>query len=123
MGELIYPQLSYKIVGILYEVYNKLGYGYQEKYYQRALEKYFQINHISYKKELVCPLKIVEKSIGNYRLDYLIDDKIVLELKVANEIYPKHINQILGYLKHNNKKLGIIAVFSKNGILTKRIVN
>jgi len=49
--------------------------------------------------------------------------KIVVELKVANEIYPQHIRQVYGYLKANNLKLGIVIVFSKNGVISKRIVN
>jgi GxxExxY protein len=123
MGKVIYPELSYKLVGLMYEVYNELGYGYQEKYYQRAIEKYFQESKIKYNKELYCPIKIKEKNIGSYRLDFLIDDKIVLELKVANQVYIKHIKQVLGYLKQNNLKLGILSVFTKDGVKIQRILN
>ena len=48
----IYPELSYKIVGILFEVYNQLGPGYQEKYYQRAIEAAFKTNKLTFKKQL-----------------------------------------------------------------------
>ena len=123
MGKVIYPELSYKLVGLMYEVYNELGYGYQERYYQRAIEKYFQESKIKYKKELYCPIKVKDKNIGSYRLDFLVDDKIVLELKVANQVYIKHIKQVLGYLKQNNLKLGILSIFTKDGVKIQRILN
>ena len=59
-------------------------------------------------------------------MDFLVEkgeSKIIVELKVANEVYPQHIRQVYGYLKANNLKLGIVIVFSKNGVLRKRIVN
>jgi len=112
MGKLIYPKLSYEIVGILYDLYNQLGYGYQEKYYQRAIEQLLDEKRINYRKELYCPIFLNKKRIGFYKLDFLIDDKIILELKVVQDFYKKHILQVLSYLKHKNIKLGILAVCS-----------
>ena len=100
-----------------------MGYGYQEKYYQRAVEKLLKNENIKYDRELSCPLSIIGKNIGRYQLDFLIENKIVLELKVANKFYPRHIKQVLGYLKANNLKLGILAIFTKDGLLYKRIPN
>ena len=63
---------------------------------------------------------------GGYYLDFLVEKneaKIVVEIKVANAVYPQHIKQVYGYLKANNMKLGIVVVFSKNGILQKRVAN
>lgn len=77
-------------------------------------------------EQLLSALTCAGKPIGRYYLDFLAEKnetKIVVELKVANAIYPQHIRQVYGYLKANNLKLGIVIVFSKNGILFKRIVN
>ena len=63
------------------------------------------------------------KAIGGYYLDFLIDNKIILEIKVANAVYPQHIKQVHGYLTAHKLQLGIIGVISKNGIITKRVVN
>lgn len=123
MTKLFYPKLSYQIIKILFKVYNELGYGYQEKYYQRAVEKEFQYRNISYKKELNSDLSYHSKSIGKYIIDFIIEDRIILELKVANDFYKKHMNQVLGYLKARSLKLGILAIFAKDGLKYKRIVN
>lgn len=59
MAELIYPKLSYEIIGSSFEVYNSIGSGYQEKYYQKALAKEFQAKGIKFKEQL--PVKISQR--------------------------------------------------------------
>lgn len=123
MSELIYPELSYQIVGLLYETYNKLGFGYQEKYYQRAFEKELQNQKIKYSREAPFKIKYKGESIGKYYVDFIIDGKVAVELKVANDYYKRHLTQVLGYLKSTNLKLGIIAIFTEKGLKYKRIAN
>lgn len=123
MAKLYYKDLSYEINGCLFEMFNKVGFGYQEKHYQSILEEILKLNHIIYKKELCCKIIFNNRIIAKYFLDFLIDEKIVLELKVANDFYSQHINQVLSYLKAKNLKLGILAIITKNGVETKRIVN
>jgi GxxExxY protein len=126
MAELIYKEKSYEIVGAAIKVFNELGYGYQEKYYYRGLKNAFVDLGFKVTEQLLTPLEVGGKSIGRYYLDFLLvkdDAKIVVELKVANEIYPQHIRQVYGYLKSNSVKLGILLIFSKKGVLTKRVVN
>lgn len=120
---LIYPDESYKIIGAVFDVDNELGYGYQEKYYYRAIKNKLIKLGFNVQSQVTAPLVASGQSIGRYFIDFLIEGKIVLEIKVANKVYPKHIKQVLGYLKANNLKLGIIATFTKDGVLFKRIVN
>ena len=121
--KVIFKELSYKIVGLLFDVYNDLGYGYQEKYYERAIEKYFIDNNISFKKQV--PYKIVFRGeiIGRYYLDFLVEDKIVLEIKKGNYFSRNNIGQVNGYLKSTNKKLAILANFTSDGVKFRRILN
>ena len=121
--KVIYPELSYNIVGMLFNIYNNLGYGYREKHYQKALEEELIKNNIPYKKELSSKMDYNNKTIARYFLDFLIEDKIVLEIKVADDFYRSHISQILSYLKSTGLKLGILAIFTPEGIKTKRILN
>lgn len=123
MGKIVYPELSYEIMGILFKIFNKLGYGYQEKYYQRAIVRELTVLNIFFKREQSAELKYEEKIIGRYFIDFTIDNKIVLEIKVAKEIYQKHLNQVLGYLKATGLRLGILAVFTRQGIRYRRLVN
>jgi len=97
--DLIYRELSYKIVGILFEVYNDLGFGYQEKYYQRALVMAFKKHRLKFKEQLKVLLKYQNESIGYYRLDFLRDNKIVLEIKKGNYFPRSNIEKVFAYLK------------------------
>lgn len=123
MADLYYKESSYEIVGCLYEMYNKVGFGYQEKHYQKILAEIFNNKNIEYQRELLGRITFNKKIIAQYYLDFLVDDKIILELKVANDFYTQHINQVLMYLKAHNLRLGILVLITKEGIKIKRIVN
>ncbi|MBU1131107.1 GxxExxY protein [Patescibacteria group bacterium] len=122
-SDLIYPDLSYKIVGVLFDVYNEVGYGYQEKYYQKAIAKAFIDSGIKYQEQVYQPLKFRDSKIGSYFLDFLIEGKIVLEIKKGNYFSRKNIEQLYAYLKATDLKLGILANFTSDGVKIKRIVN
>jgi GxxExxY protein len=121
--DLIYPEISYNIVGILYEVYNEMGGGHKEKYYQNAVEAFLKEKKIPYKRELHTPLKFKGYKVGHYFLDFLIEDKIVLELKRGDYFAPNDVQQILSYLKATGLQLGILAIFTRSGVKIKRIIN
>jgi GxxExxY protein len=123
MTEILFKEESYRIVGIIYKVYNDLGYGYQEKYYYRPIKDELMRSGFSVKEQLLTPLLYNDKSIGRYYLDFLINGCIILEIKVANQVYPRYVKQVLGYLKSNKIKLGIIAVLNKDGVIIKRVLN
>jgi len=122
-SKIIYKELSYRIVGILFEVFNELGSGYQEKHYERALEKVFIQEKIKYKRQAPYVIKMRDEIIGRYYMDFVVENKIVLELKRGNYFSPKNIKQVNGYLKSLNLKLGIIANFTSSGVKIKRILN
>lgn len=122
-NDLVYPELSYKIVGILFEVYNNSGYGYQEKHYQRAIALLLKEKNILFKEQVGISLVFKSNNIGKYFLDFLIDDKIVLEIKKGDRFSKIHIDQINNYLKSAKYKLGILATFTSGGIKFKRILN
>ena len=122
-SDLIYPNFSYKVVGILYDVYNELGFGYQEKYYQRAVAIAFRKNKIKYKEQVKVSLKYSDSSIGYYFLDFLLNDKVILEIKRRDYFSKKDIEQVYAYLAATNLKLGILANFTSSGIKYKRILN
>lgn len=123
MRELIYPKLSYKLIGVAYKIYNSLGFGLQEKYYQRAFERELIGLLVSYKKEYKIDLNYEGEKIGKYFLDFVVDDKIVIELKVAPRLRHVHIKQVFEYLKVLNKKLAILIFFTDQGVRYRRIIN
>lgn len=121
--DLIYPELSYKIVGILYEVYNELGGGYREKYYQKALALTLGKSDLVFKEQVYSPLLFKGSIIGKQYLDFLIENKIVLEIKSGEIFNRRNIEQVYSYLVVNKLKLGILANFTKTGLRYKRILN
>ena len=122
-GKIIHKDLSYKIVGILFEVYNELGYGYQEKYYERAVAKCFVRESILHKRQVSYKIIFKNEEIGRYYLDFLVDGKIVLELKKGNYFSKRNIEQIKGYLKATNLKLAILANYTPSGVKILRVLN
>lgn len=121
--KVIYKELSYAIVGILYEVDNELGAGLQEKYYQRAIEKALAKKNIPFKSQVPYEITLKRESIGRYFLDFLIEDKIVLEIKKGHHFSKSNIEQVKGYLHVTQKKLAILANFTPDGVRSMRILN
>lgn len=122
-SDLIYPELSYKIIGIMFEVYNELGPGYQEKHYQKAIAEAFKKHNLSFKEQVFIPLKFQDSEIGKYFLDFIVEDKIILEIKKGERFIKTNIMQLNSYLKTTNLNLGILINFTNNGLKFKRIVN
>jgi GxxExxY protein len=121
--DLIYPELSYQLIGILFEVYNQLGPGYHEKYYQRAIVVELERCNLPFEEQVFMPLKFKEKTVGRHYLDFLIDNKIVLEIKKGSRFSKRNIEQVFNYLKVAKLKLGIIANFGPKEVKFKRIIN
>lgn len=123
MPKIVQKELSYKIVGFLFEVHRQLGNRYKEKYYQRALEIEFKKNNIFFKREFQVDLKYNDENIGKYFIDFLIEGKVVLEIKAVPRFRPVDFKQVMAYLKANNLELGIIANFRPESLEYKRILN
>ena len=121
--KIVYPELSYQIIGMLFEVWNGIGYSHKEKYIQSAIAKIFRENKIDFQEQIKIDLKFKDEKIGHYFFDLLIGNKIILEIK-RREYFSKHdIDQVYSYLKTSGLKLGIIVCFSSRGIKFKRILN
>jgi len=114
--------LSYKIIGILFDVYNELGHGYQERIYQRAIAEAFRRAGLKYEEQVPCKLSYGGTNIGRYFLDFLVDNKIVLEIKQGDRYSRTNFVQVTGYLKATGLPLGILANFTSNGVVFKRVL-
>ncbi len=121
--DLIYPQLSYLLMGILFEVHNKLGTKYQEKHYQRAVEIKLKQLKLPYQKELKVDIDFGGEKLGKLFIDFVIDNKIVLELKKTQNIGKDDIKQVLRYLNALNLKLAIVVNFQYRKLQYTRVLN
>lgn len=120
-----YPEseLTSRIINCAFKVNNNLGYGLAERIYQRALAKEFDISGLQYKKECYGKIIYHDEIVGRYFLDFLIDNKVAVELKVRNHNYSSDEAQLLGYLKANKLKVGLLLTITNTGIKIKRFVN
>ena len=116
---LIYKDLAYKIVGCFYSVYNEFGPGYKESVYL-AIE--FDLQHISYEKEKRIAIKYKKKSAGYYIPDFVIDKKIIVEIKAVDSMPKLYETQLYYYLKGKDYKLGYIVNFGSAEIDVRRRV-
>ncbi|MGB6268760.1 MAG: GxxExxY protein [Olleya sp.] len=123
MSELIYKDESYEIIGVLFEVYNNLGSGFSEIVYKDAIEYELKTRNISFKREKEYTVTYKDTVLSHkFYADFVIYNKIILEIKVAREIHDKHIAQCLNYLKVSNNKLAILANFKNQSLEYKRII-
>ena len=122
-GKLVYPELSYMLMGILFEVHNKLGTKYQEKHYQKAVEIKLKELNLPYEREVKANIEFGKESLGEFFIDFIIDNKIILEIKKVWKITQDDIKQVLRYLKATKLKLGIIANFKHKRLEYRRILN
>ena len=119
-------EISFLIRKCIFNVYNKLGPGLLESVYQKILIHELEQNGLEVKSEIILPIVYDEKIFDvNFRIDILVEDKVILELKSVKELEPIHYKQLNTYLKLSGKKLGLLVNFNTINILDgiKRVVN
>jgi len=117
---LLYEELTYKIRAALYNVHNQLGPVHKETVYQRALEKEFKVQNIPYKSQPPLEVRYRGSLVGVYRPDFLIDEKVILEIKSLPSL-PRTFSEQLGqYLKTTGYRLGLLVNFGSNRLQVRR---
>ena len=119
-SNLIYPELSYKVTGILFKAHNKLGRFCKERQYQDYIEELFKKEKVNFERE--SPINITEE-VGGNRADFVIEDKIILECKAKPVVTKDDYYQVLRYLKASDKKLGLLVNFRNTYLRPRRIAN
>ena len=122
MKNILYPDLSYKIIGAAMEVHRELGRGFLEKVYENSLMVMFRNDKIKAMQQASIKVYFKNEIVGNYIADILVEDKIILELKTVEKITDVHKAQALNYLKATGMKLAIIINFKKQSLEYERIV-
>ena len=123
MSELIYKEETFKIIGVCMEVHCELGKGHDEVIYKDALEYEFGCRQIPFEREE--PYRIEYKTIilpHNYRADFVVLDKILLETRAIECRTDSHVKQVLNYLAASKLKLGLLVNFGEDSLAWKRVV-
>lgn len=119
-------EISYIVRRCIFKVYNELGPGLLESVYQKILVYELEENGLKINSEQHLPVVYNNKQFDlNFRIDILVEDRVILELKSVRELEDIHFKQLSTYLKLSNKKLGLLINFNTTNILNgiKRVVN
>lgn len=122
-SDLKYGDLTRRIIGCAMEVHRVLGNGFQEVIYQRALAIELKLNVIAYCRETEIPLYYKEKLMGKRRIDFLIENRIIAEIKAIIQLEPVHVAQALNYLEAANMEIGLLINFGSKSLEFRRLHN
>ncbi len=122
MAEIIFKELSFAIVGAAMEVHNQLGPAFLEAVYQKALAYEFTLRGILFEEQKVLPVHYKGQLVGEYKADFVVDGKIIIEIKSVSALAKAHEAQALHYLAATGLQLAIILNFGAPSLQYKRIV-
>jgi GxxExxY protein len=118
-----YSELTSKIIGCAIEVHKHLGNGFQEVIYQRALEIEFRLQNLNVQREFIMPLHYKGEEIGTRRVDFFVEDKIMVEIKAIIQLEDVHLAQAINYLEAYNLEVGLLINFGSKSLDFKRVMN
>lgn len=119
---LLYGELSYEVIGAGMEVHGALGPGFLESVYEQALAYELTERKIAFVRQ--APIKVFykEKEIGEYRADFLVDEKIIVEIKAVSVLAPEHHAQVIHYLAAMEMRVGLLVNFGGKSLEHKRFI-
>ena len=118
---LAHSELTSRIIGHFFDVYNDLGYGFPEKIYHRALKVALAADGILAASEVSLPVWFRGQVIGRFRADLVVEELVVVELKTLPMLYPANATQLLNYLKSTKREVGLLLNFGRQPQI-KRLV-
>jgi len=121
--KVIYSELSYKICGLCFSMQNNLGRYRNEKQYADALENLLKENKILYVREVPLPPSLEGEKERRNIVDFIVEDKIIVELKAREIVLKEDYSQTMRYLFPSNKKIGLLINFRQKYLRPKRILN
>lgn len=122
-SKILFPELSYEITGLYFKIHKELGRFRSEGSYGDALEVLLQERGIEYQRELALTPSFEGEASRRNVIDFLIDDKIILELKAKQFVSREEYAQVKRYLTASGKQLGIIINFGQRFLVPKRILH
>ena len=123
MMEMKYEDITKRIIGCAMKVHSTLGNGFQEVIYQRALEIEMSIDGLKFEREKEMPVLYREYEIGTRRVDFFVEDKIMVELKALIQLEDVHLAQGKNYLEAYNMEVGLLINFGAKSLEFKRLFN
>ncbi|MCX6150246.1 MAG: GxxExxY protein [Ignavibacteriales bacterium] len=122
-GKYKYSEMTSKIIGCAMRVHSALGNGFQEVIYQRALEIEFIDSNILFSREYEMPVYYKDQQIGTRRVDFLVEEKISVELKALVKLEDVHLARAINYLEAYDLEVGLLINFGAKSLEFKRLEN
>jgi GxxExxY protein len=123
MSEYKYLSLTQQIIGCAMKVHNELGNGFQEVIYQRALAEEMKMANIYFQRELPMQIMYKGKDIGTRRADFIVAEKVIVELKAITKIENVHFAQAINYLEAYKLEVVLLINFGSQRLEFKRFAN
>ena len=117
-----YADLTGKIIGCAMKVHNTLGNGFQEVIYQRCLALEMEKQGLQFQREMEMPIYYEGVEVGQRRVDFLVEGKIMVELKAITELEKVHIAQALNYLEAFYLEIGLLINFGGTRLTFRRLI-
>ena len=122
MTEILHKRLSYQVVGAAMEVHRLLGPGFLESVYQTSLAHELELQGIPFEQQKRLTVKYKDIVVGDYIPDFVIDEKIIVEIKAVSKLNSSHQAQALNYLTATGYKLAILINFGATSLQQSRVV-
>ena len=118
-----HEDLTHKIIGCSMEVHKALGNGFQEVIYQRALEIEMASQGLKFEREKEMPIFYRGQNIGTRRVDFFVENRIMVELKAITDLEDVHLAQAKNYLEAYKMEVGLLINFGAKSLQFKRLIN
>jgi GxxExxY protein len=122
MSELLYKELTFAVIGAAMEVHKILGPGFLEAVYQAALARELTLRSIPFEQQVRLPVTYKDVLIGEYIADFVIDGKLILEIKAASQLNANHQAQAMHYLAATGYRLALLINFSAGSLEHRRVI-
>ena len=123
MNENEIDKLTHKIIGYAMKIHSLLGNGFQEVIYQRALAIELAYENIAFQREMEMPIFYRDEQIGTRRVDFFVEEKVMVELKAVEKLEGVHKAQAINYLEAYNMADGLLINFGNTSLDFKRVYN
>ena len=121
-SKLLHPDLTEKIIGIYYDVYNELGHGFLESVYRNCMQIALSQAGLSVQREFPVPVWFRNQEVGQFRADLLVENLVLLELKAVQSLDRSHEAQLLNYLRATQLEVGLLLNFGSSKPQFRKIV-
>jgi GxxExxY protein len=120
---MLYRDITNAIIGGFYEIYNARGFGFQELVYSNSLTVELGLRGLKVRREVPTEVTWKGTTVGTYRIDLLVEDVVLVEVKAVEKLLPAHEAQLVNYLKATGLELGLLLNFGPEAQFRRRVLS